>query len=92
MPLAAREMTSSSSSRQRSFLRSAAARLRCGSLASFRPLLDGSTDWPAVLNAFGRVGYKGYLTFEYFHPFAHYPEALIYNTSDALDRMLGKKA
>jgi hexulose-6-phosphate isomerase len=60
------------------------------SLASFRPLLDGTTDWPAVLEAFDRVGYKGYLTFEYFHPFPHYPEALVYQTSDALDRILGK--
>ena len=61
------------------------------SLASFRPLLDGTTDWPAVLDAFDKIGYKGYLTFEYFHPFQHYPEALIYQTSDALDRMLGRK-
>jgi hexulose-6-phosphate isomerase len=61
------------------------------SLASFRPLLDGTTDWPAVLEAFERVGYKGYLTFEYFHPFPHYPEALVYQTSDALDRILGRK-
>ncbi len=61
------------------------------SLDSFRTLLDGTTDWPAVLEAFDRIGYKGYLTFEYFHPFAHYPEALIYHTSDALDRMLGRK-
>jgi hexulose-6-phosphate isomerase len=61
------------------------------SLASFRPLLDGTTDWPAVLDAFERTGYKGYLTFEYFHPFPHYPEALVYQTSDALDRILGKK-
>ena len=62
------------------------------SLASFRTLLDGTTDWPAVLEAFARVGYKGYLTFEYFHPFAHYPEALIWQTSDALDRILGRKS
>jgi hexulose-6-phosphate isomerase len=61
------------------------------SLACFRPLLDGTTDWPAVLEAFDKVGYKGYLTFEYFHPFPHYPEALIYQTSDALDRILGRK-
>ena len=30
-------------------------------------------------------------TFEYFHPYAHYPEALIFQTSDSLDRMLGRK-
>ena len=61
------------------------------SLESFRTLLDGTTDWPAVLEALEGVGYRGYVTFEYFHPFAHYPEALIYHTSDALDRMLGRK-
>jgi hexulose-6-phosphate isomerase len=61
-------------------------------LESFRTLLDGTTDWPAVLDAFDKIGYKGYLTFEYFHPFTHYPEALIHHTSDALDRMLGRKA
>jgi len=61
------------------------------SLESFRTLLDGTTDWPAVVEAFDSIGYRGYLTFEYFHPFAHYPEALIYHTSDALDRILGKK-
>ncbi len=61
------------------------------SLESFRTLLDGTTDWPAVTEAFDKVGYRGYLTFEYFHPFAHYPEALVYQTSDALDRILGKK-
>ncbi len=60
------------------------------SLESFRPLLDGTTDWPDVLDAFTEVGYEGYLTFEYFHPFPHYPEALVYHTSDALDRMLGR--
>jgi hexulose-6-phosphate isomerase len=59
-------------------------------LESFRPLLDGTTNWPAVLEAFESVGYHGYLTFEYFHPFPHWPEALIYQTSDGLDRMLGR--
>ncbi len=61
------------------------------SLEAFRPLLDGTTNWPAVLNAFEHVGYDGYLTFEYFHPYPHFPEALIYQTSDSLDRMLGRK-
>ncbi len=60
------------------------------SLESFRTLLDGTTDWPAVMEALERVGYSGYVTFEYFHPFLHYPEALIYQTSDALDRILGR--
>jgi L-ribulose-5-phosphate 3-epimerase len=61
------------------------------SLESFRPLLDGTTNWPAVMDALEATGYHGYCTFEYFHPYAHYPEALIYQTSDSLDRMLGRK-
>jgi hexulose-6-phosphate isomerase len=61
-------------------------------LDSFRTLLDGTTNWPAVMGALEGVGYNGYLTFEYFHPFLHYPEALVYQASDALDRMLGRKA
>jgi len=61
------------------------------SLEAFRPLLDGTTNWPAVLEAFDQTGYSGYLTFEYFHPYLHYPEALIHQTADSLDRMLGLK-
>ncbi len=60
-------------------------------LNAFRPLLDGTTNWPAVLDAFEAVGYRGYLTFEYFNPYPYWPEALVYHTSDALDRMLGRK-
>src|SRR5260221_12034702 len=44
------------------------------SLESFRPLLDGTTNWPAVLEAFDKNAYKGYLTFENFHPNQHYPD------------------
>lgn len=60
------------------------------SLECFRPLLDGTTNWPAVMEALDSVGYEGYLTFEYFHPYPHYPEALVYQTSDSLDRLIGK--
>ncbi len=60
------------------------------SLETFRPLLDGTTNWPAVMDQLESVGYEGYVTFEYFHPYQHYPEALIYQTSDSLDRMLGR--
>ena len=42
------------------------------------------------MEALDQIGYRGYLTFEYFHPCSHYPEALIYQTSDSLDRMLGR--
>ena len=60
------------------------------SLTAFRPLLDGTTDWPAVMEAFDKAGYKGWLTFEYFKPWKHYPEALVYQASDAMDRICGR--
>ena len=59
------------------------------SLEAFRPLLDGTTNWPAVLNTFDSIGYQGYLTFEYFHPYLYWSEALIHQTGDSLNRMLG---
>ena len=62
------------------------------SLETFRPLLDGTTNWPAVIEALDATGYRGFVTFEYFHPYPHYPEALIYQTSDSLDRILGRKS
>jgi L-ribulose-5-phosphate 3-epimerase len=42
------------------------------------------------MEALDKIGYRDYLTFEYFHPYLHYPEALVYQTADALDRMLGR--
>ena len=40
------------------------------------------------MTALDAIDYRGYLTFEYFHPFEHWPEALIYQTSAVLDLML----
>ncbi len=72
-------------------LKESSKRVHEFNIDTFRPLLDGTTDWPAVIEAFDQVGYRGYLTFEYFNPFPNWPESLIYQTSDALDRMLGRK-
>ena len=44
-----------------------------------------------MIESFDEIGYDGYLTFEYFHPYPHYPEALIYQTADSLNRMLGRE-
>lgn len=44
----------------------------------------------AVMDELDKIGYRGYLTFEYFHPYPHYPEALIYQTSDSLGRIMGR--
>ena len=60
------------------------------SLECFRPLLEGTTNWPAVMEVFDELGDDRYLTFDYFHPCGHYPEALTCQTSDSLDRLLRK--
>jgi len=62
------------------------------SLESFRPLLDGTTNWPAVMASLDTAGYRGYLTFEYFHPWLYHPEALIQQTADSLNRLLTRPA
>ncbi len=59
---------------------------------TFRPLLDGMVNWPAVIEALDQIDYRGYLTFEYFNPFPHWPEVLVHQTSEAMDLMLGRKA
>jgi L-ribulose-5-phosphate 3-epimerase len=62
------------------------------SLECFRPLLDGTVNWPAVMDALAEINYTGYATFEYFHPYLYYPEALVHQTSDSMDRILGRMA
>jgi hexulose-6-phosphate isomerase len=76
---------------QNTHLKEASKKVRETTIDTFRPLLDGTVNWPAVLEALDQAGYRGYLTFEYFNPFPHWPEALVHYTSDALDRMLGRK-
>ena len=57
--------------------------------------MSGGTDGPQIpwqgIGAPLTLVLGGYLTFEYFHPYQHFPEALIYQTADSLDRMLGLK-
>jgi sugar phosphate isomerase/epimerase len=52
--------------------------------------LDGTTDWPKVGEAFDKANYSGHLTVEHFKPWRHCPEALVYQASDALDRIPGR--
>jgi hexulose-6-phosphate isomerase len=62
------------------------------SLEAFTLPLYGTTNWPAVMETLEATGYGGYVTWELFHPAPHYPEGPIYYISDALDRILGRKA
>ncbi len=62
-----------------------------GNLNGFVDLLEGDVNWSAVIDALREVGYDSYLTAEMMPPYPHHPEALIYNTSIAMDRILGRK-
>lgn len=54
-------------------------------------LLEGDINWPSVMDALKKIGYEDVITAEILPPYAHYPDALIYNTSTAMDYILGRK-
>lgn len=66
-------------------------RKAAGGLHGFVDLLAGDVNYPAVMEALGAVGYDGWVTAEMIPNYAAYNEALIYNTSLSMDRILGRK-
>lgn len=66
-------------------------RVAAGDLYGFVDLLAGEVNWPAVMRQFEKVGYDGWVTAEMIPPYTHYPETIIYNTSNAMDKILGRK-
>ncbi len=62
-----------------------------GGLDGFVDLLAGDVDWPKVTDALSAVGYDGWVTGEMLPPYTHYPEAIIYNTSNSMDKIIGRK-
>ncbi|HEY8443375.1 MAG TPA: sugar phosphate isomerase/epimerase family protein [Clostridia bacterium] len=61
-----------------------------GSLDGFVDLLAGDVDYPAVMEAFKQIGYDGWATAEMIPPYKHHSEAIIFNTSYSMDKILGK--
>lgn len=66
-------------------------RMAAGGLHGFVDLLAGDVNYPAVTEALKGVGYDGYVTAEMIPAYTHYPEAVIYNTSYSMDKILGVK-
>ncbi len=66
-------------------------RMAAGGLHGFVDLLAGDVNYPAVTEALKGVGYDGYVTAEMIPAYTHYPEAIIYNTSYSMDKILGVK-
>lgn len=62
-----------------------------GGLHGFVDLLSGDVNYPAVTDALNGIGYDGWVSAEMIPNYKYYPEALIYNTSLAMDKILGRK-
>lgn len=65
-------------------------RRAAGDLYGFVDLLAGEVNWPAVMEQFKNIGYDGWVSAEMLPPYTHYPEAIVYNTSKAMDYILGR--
>ena len=66
-------------------------RLQAGGLHGFVDLLAGDVDYPEVVKALGEIGYDGWVSAEMIPNYKHHTDAIIYNTSYAMDRILGRK-
>ena len=66
-------------------------RMAAGGLHGFVDLLAGDVNYPAVVDALRGVGYDGWVSAEMIPNYKHHTEAIIYNTSNAMDYILGRK-
>ncbi|WP_027092299.1 sugar phosphate isomerase/epimerase family protein [Cohnella thermotolerans] len=65
-------------------------RRQAGGLHGFVDLLAGDVDYPAVVAALQDVGYDKYVIAEMIPAYARHTEQIIYNTSAAMDAILGR--
>ena len=66
-------------------------RTAAGGLHGFVDLLAGDVNYPAVVKALENVGYDGWVSAEMIPNYKYHTEAIIYNTSLAMDKILGRK-
>ncbi|OMF37986.1 xylulose 5-phosphate 3-epimerase [Paenibacillus sp. FSL H8-0548] len=66
-------------------------RRQAGGLHGFVDLLAGDVDYPAVMAALRAIDYNNYVTGEMIPPYTHHTEQIIFNTSRAMDAILGRQ-
>lgn len=66
-------------------------RMEAGGLHGFVDLLAGDVNYPAVMKELEQIGYDGWVTAEMIPNYKYHTETIIYNTSNAMDRILGRK-
>ena len=62
-----------------------------GGLHGFVDLLAGDINYPEVMKALAEVGYDGWVSAEMIPNYTYYTETIIYNTSNSMDKILGRK-
>ena len=65
-------------------------RRQAGGLHGFVDLLAGDVNYPEVMKAFREIGYDGWVSAEMIPAYKYHTETLIYNTSRAMDAILGR--
>jgi len=65
-------------------------RVEAGGLHGFVDLLAGDVNYPAVTEALAAIGYDGWVSAEMIPNYKYYTETIIYNTSKAMDAILGR--
>jgi len=66
-------------------------RMEAGGLHGFVDLLAGDVNYPAVVEALNKVGYDGWVSAEMIPNYKYHTETIIYNTSNAMDAILGRR-
>ncbi len=66
-------------------------RREAGGLCGFVDLLAGDVNYPAVMKEFEKINYDGWVTAEMIPAYTHYPETIVYNTSNAMNKIIGRK-
>ena len=62
-----------------------------GTVSGFVSLLEGDVNWHEVMAVLDEIRYDGFLTAEVF-PYAQYGEAVLVHTSQAMDRLMHRRA
>ena len=62
-----------------------------GGVNAFVDLLAGDINYPEVVKALDEIGYDGWVTAEMIPNYKYYTETIIYNTSNSMDKILGRK-
>ena len=66
-------------------------RMQAGGLHGFVDLLAGDVNYPEVVKALNEIGYEDWVSAEMIPNYKYHTDAIIYNTSNAMDRILGRK-